>query len=384
MAFDRQLSDKVSRNEAQAILTIDLGALVANWRLIAARVAPARCAAVVKADAYGIGIEAAVPALAAAGCTVFFVAHPSEGRRVRACLASRPNIEIYVLNGLLPGPDYLATYLAYDLRPVLGSLAEFDLWMQSAPPGAPQPAIHVDTGMNRLGLAPSEALALAARMATGEAACKAALLISHFAASEAIDDPLNGRQIALFDKLRPAFPGVAASFANSSAIFLPQRPYFDLVRPGYALYGGNPTPGAVNPMRPVLKLAAPIIQLRDIPAGATVGYNGQWTALRPTRLAVIGLGYADGLPRNAMATNARPGGEAMVCGRRCRFAGRISMDLTIIDVTDVPAKDLAPGVMAELLSPEITIDDLAARAGTIGYEILTNLGRRYHRIYIGG
>jgi alanine racemase len=124
--------------------------------------------------------------------------------------------------------------------------------------------------------------------------------------------------------------------------------------------------------------------LRDIPAGATVGYNGQWTALRPTRLAVIGLGYADGLPRNAMATNARPGGEAMVCGRRCRFAGRISMDLTIIDVTDVPAKDLAPGVMAELLSPEITIDDLAARAGTIGYEILTNLGRRYHRIYIGG
>ena len=199
-----------------------------------------------------------------------------------------------------------------------------------------------------------------------------------------MDDPLNGRQIALFDRLRRAFPGVAASFANSSAIFLPQRPYFDLVRPGYALYGGNPTPGAINPMRPVLKLEAPIIQLREIAAGATVGYNGQWTATRPTRLAVIGLGYADGLPRNAMATDARPGGEAMVCGRRCRFAGRISMDLTIIDVTDVPAERLAPGVMVELLGHDITIDDLAARAGTIGYEILTNLGRRYHRIHIGG
>jgi alanine racemase len=199
-----------------------------------------------------------------------------------------------------------------------------------------------------------------------------------------MEDPINARQIAEFDRLRAAFPGVPASFANSSAIFLPQRPYFDLARPGYALYGGNPTPGAKNPMRPVVKLEAPIIQLREIQAGAPVGYNGQWTAARPTRLAVIGLGYADGIPRNTMATDRRPGGEAMVGGRRCRFAGRISMDLTIIDVTDVPAGELAPGIMAELLGQDITIDDLASRAGTIGYEILTNLGRRYHRIHIGG
>lgn len=383
MAPDRQPWDKVSRTEAQAFLSIDLDALAANWRLIAARVAPARCAAVVKADAYGIGIEAVVPALAVAGCTIFFVAHPGEGRRVRACLAGRPDCDIYVLNGLLPGRDYLETYLTHTLRPVLGSSADLDAWMQTAPPGAPLPAIHVDTGMNRLGLAPEAALALAAR-AAGGAGFPATLLISHFAASEVTDDPLNDRQIALFNRILPAFPGVAASFANSSAIFLPQRPYFDVVRPGYALYGGNPTPGAINPMRPVLKLAAPILQTRDIAAGAGVGYNGQWTAARPTRLAVIGVGYADGLPRNAMATNLHPGGEAMVCGRRCRFAGRISMDLTIIDVTDVPVEQVVPGTMVELLGADITIDDLAARAGTIGYEILTNLGRRYHRVYRGG
>ncbi len=208
--------------------------------------------------------------------------------------------------------------------------------------------------------------------------------MSHFVASEAGDDPLNERQIALFKTLRGGFPGLAASFANSSAIFLPQRPYFDVVRPGYALYGGNPTPNARNPMRPVVGLSAPIIQLRDIPAGATVGYNGQWTAKRPTRLAVIGLGYADGIPRSAMATDARPGGEAVISGRRCPFAGRISMDLTTIDVTNVPAGSLSPGDIVELLCDDITIDDLARRTGTIGYEILTNLGRRYHRIHIGG
>lgn len=384
MDKDRPPRQALSRDEAQAILTIDLAALTANWRRLARQVAPARCAAVVKADAYGIGIEAAVPALAAAGCTVFFVAHPGEGRRVRACLAGRPDCEVYVLNGLLPGCDLRATYRAHKLQPVLGSLAEVDLWMRSAPADAPAPALHVDTGMNRLGLDSEEAFLLAARLAAGEAGFTPAMLISHFAASETTDDPLNARQIALFERLRAAFPGVPASFANSSAIFLPQRPYFDLVRPGYALYGGNPTPGAVNPMRPVVRLAAPIIQLREIPAGATVGYNGQWTARRPSRLAVIGLGYADGLPRNAMATDARVGGEAVVCGRRCRFAGRISMDLTIIDVTEVPAEKLAPGVTAELLGSEITIDDLARRSGTIGYEILTNLGRRYHRIHVGG
>jgi alanine racemase len=381
MGEDERPRRLISRNETQAILTVDLGALVANWRLLAKRVAPARCAAVVKADAYGIGIEAAVPALAAAGCTVFFVAHPSEGHRARACLDGRPNIEIYVLNGLLPDRDYLATYFALDLRPVLGSPAELSLWAKSAPPDAPSPAIHVDTGMNRLGVSPQDALAFAAQFPPGKSPFKVGLLMSHFIASEAADDPRNVRQIELFEQIRSAFPGIAASFANSSAIFLPQRPHFDLVRPGYALYGGNPTPEANNPMLPVVKLAAPILQLREIAVGATVGYNGQWTAKRPTRLAVIGLGYADGLPRNAMATDTSPGGEAMVCGRRCRFAGRVSMDLTTIDVTDVPVEELGPNGAIELLGNEITVDDLAARSHTIGYEILTNLGRRYHRIY---
>lgn len=355
--------------DAQAVLTVDLGALAHNWRQLAHRVAPATCAAVVKADAYGIGIEAAVPALIAAGCKVFFVAQISEGRRVRAL---DPQVEIYVLNGLLQGA--VATCRDLKLRPVLGSLAQARLWAAEGE-GAPC-ALHIDTGMNRLGADPEEISAIAALPLCAD------LVMTHFVASENPDDPLNGLQIERFERARALLPAMRASLSNSSAIFLPDRPYGDLVRPGYALYGGNPTPGFDNPMRPVVRLDAPILQTRIIEAGEKVGYNAQWTARRRTRLATIGIGYADGLPRQAMATDARPGGEAIVEGHRCSFAGRISMDLTVIDITDVPEADIGPETRACLLGTEISIDDLGDRAGTIGYEILTRLGQRYHRIYV--
>ena len=362
----------VAASEAQAELIIDLGALVANWRSLAARIAPAACAAVVKADAYGLGTERASKALFAAGCRGYFVAQPSEGVRVRASVGAEP--AIYVLNGLIEGAGRLATYATHDLRPVLGSLDDLRIWSASGLGGRIKSALHVDTGMNRLGLPYAEALA-------GQAGAPGiALVMSHFVSSEEPNDPLNAQQIARFDAVRAAFPGLEASMANSAGLFLPQRPFHDLARPGYALYGGNPTPDAPNPMRAVVTLRAPIIQTREIGVGASVGYNARWHAKRVSRLATIGVGYADGLPRSLMGTDARSGGEAMVAGIRCPFAGRVSMDLTIIDVTDVPG-GVRPGDMVELLGDAITVDDMAARAGTIGYEILTNLGRRYARCY---
>jgi len=364
------LSSSPARETAQASLTIDLGALAANWALLAARVAPAECGAVVKADAYGIGIEAAVPALAKVGCKTFFVAHASEGVRVRT---TAPQATIYVLNGL--PHDSVATLLEHNLRPVLGSMENVGLWQNV--PGMRACALHVDTGMNRLGLAPSDvAGALGKNIAVD-------LLMTHFVSSEEDEDPLNDIQIARFASIRAQAPHARTSLANSSGLFLPQKPYGDLVRPGYALYGGNPTPGLANPMRAVVSLEAPILQVRSIEGGDKVGYNAQWTAKRRTRLATIGIGYADGLPRAAMATDMRSGGEAMVAGVRCPFAGRVSMDLTVIDVTDVPEAALH-GASAQLLCEDITVDDLGLRSATIGYEILTRLGARYHRQYVGG
>ena len=360
--------------ESQAELIIDLGALTHNWRTLAARIAPAACAAVVKADAYGLGAAQASQALFAAGCRVFFVAQASEGVKLRACLG--PEAIIYVLNGLIEGAGRLDPYGLHDLRPVLGSREDLRIWSASGLAQRLSAALHVDSGMSRLGLAQVDAVALAGQ----SQALGLDLVMSHFVSSEAPQDPLNGEQISRFAQVRAAFGGLRASLANSSGLFLPQRPFHDLARPGYALYGGNPTPGAPNPMRPVVTLRAPVIQMREIGVGESVGYNAKWHAKRVSRLATIGVGYADGLPRSLMGTDERPGGEALVEGRLCPFAGRVSMDLTVIDVTDAPASVRA-GSTVELLGSTITVDDMAARAGTIGYEILTNLGRRYARTY---
>ena len=355
--------------DSQAVLTIDLAALAANWRALAERVAPAECGAVVKADAYGIGIEAAAPALAKAGCRTFFVAHASEGRRVRALV---PHAVIYVLNGLLAAS--IPSLIAHDLRPVLGSLDDAALWAQAGAGRAC--ALHVDTGMNRLGVAPGDVASIAGMGLAID------VLMTHFVSSEAATDKTNDAQIARFGSVRAALPQARASLANSSALFLPQKPYGALVRPGYALYGGNPTPGTENPMQAVVRLEAQILQMRTVETGETVGYHAQWTARRRTRLATIGIGYADGLPRAAMGIDDRAGGEAMVAGVLCPFAGRISMDLTMIDVTDVPETALK-GASAVLLGDGIKVDDLGRRSATIGYEILTRLGARYHRVYLG-
>ncbi len=369
---------------AQAILTIDLGALAQNWRKLRHYSTPAECGAVVKADAYGIGIEQAVRTLAAAGCRTFFVAQASEGARVRAALNKQDGYRIYCLNGLLPGPQVFDAFIEHDLRPVIGSRAELDAWIKQGALHLQQMpvALQFNTGMNRLGIDAHDAAEVLAVLRAAGVESKIDYVMSHFVSSEAERDPLNGAQIKAFDLVRNVFAGFRFSLANSSGIMLPQKPHYDLVRPGYALYGGNPSPGVPNSMQPVVKLQAPIIQLRSIEAGESTGYNAQWTAKRRSRLATIGIGYADGLPRSAMSTPEKPGAQAEIAGRLCPLVGRVSMDLIVLDVTDVPESELAPGAMAELLGERISIDDLGERAGTIGYEILTSLGRRYHRVYL--
>lgn len=363
--------------EAQAggILSIDLAAIVANWRKLAWRAAGAECAAVVKANAYGCGIEPVTRALAHAGCRTFFVATLDEARSVRHVA---PAAQIYVLNGLFPGTARV--YPEHDLRPVLCSLDELAEWQGFivASGWGGSAALQVDTGMNRLGLRVEEAEALARGPPLR---APLSLLLSHFACSEDAPHPANARQLQAFAAVRALFPGVPASLANSSGIFLGPEAHYDLVRPGVALYGANPTPGHTNPMQPVVTLQGRVVQVRRAGEGECVGYGATWTARRASRLAIISVGYADGFSRAASAADGHAGAEAIVADRRCPLAGRISMDLLAIDVTDVPEQAVRRGDFVTLLGEDISVDELAARSGTIAYEVLTRLGSRYRRIY---
>ncbi|WP_414474193.1 alanine racemase [Microvirga sp. M2] len=367
---------------AGGLLHIDLAALRRNWRSLRDRAGGAEAAAVVKADAYGTGIDEAVPTLAQAGCRTFFVAHVSEAIRARA---AAPDSIVYVLNGLFPGTSQ--AYAQHDLRPVLGSFEEIEEWAAFCRSQGRRyaAAIHVDTGMNRLGLTVPQGLSLKDRAELKD--FETALLMSHFVSAEESDNPINDRQIDAFRAVRETLPGVRASLANSSGIFLKQKPHFDLVRPGYALYGGNPTPDLVNPMSAVVELQARIVQLRWVEADDTVGYNARWLALGRRRIATLSVGYADGYPRSASARGTSGeellAGRVLVAGRPCPFAGNVSMDLITVDVTEIPENDLRRGDTVTMIGGALAIDEVGRRAGTIGYEILTNLGRRYARTYRG-
>jgi alanine racemase len=358
-----------------ALLTIDLGALAANWRLLAARASPAECAAVIKADAYGTGIATTAPALFAAGCRTFFVAHLSEAEAARAALPG--DAVIYVLNGLPPGTAPL--YGPLNARPVLGSFDELGEW-RAANGGAA--AVHVDTGMNRLGFAVRDVPDLADALAGLEIS----LVMTHFTASEVPEDPMTGVQALRFAALKTVLAAEGRRFGlfNSSAHFREALAPHDMTRAGYALYGGNPTPGAPNPMRPVVRLEAPILSVRAVKDGESAGYNSRWTAKGARVLATISVGYADGYPRNAGGTDAHgPRGHALVGGVLCPFAGTVSMDLTIIDITDAPAEHQRRGATALLIGDRLDIDAVGQSAQTIGYEMLTQLGWRYRRQIIG-
>jgi alanine racemase len=365
--------------DATGVLTVDLDAIVANWRKLEKTAVPAECAAVIKADAYGCGAGPVARALAGAGCKIFFVATLDEARVVRAAV---PQAAIYVLDGFFQNCG--EAYAKIDVRPVIGDLNELAEWdvfcRRSGWTGGA--AIHIDTGMNRLGLTLTEAQGIVPRINAGDHGIT--LVMSHLACAETLNHPLNAKQLATFREIASLYSGVPASLANSSGIFLGSQFQFDLVRPGAALYGINPTPEADNPMQPVVDLKARIVQTRNVERGEGVGYGGTWTARRPTRLAIVSAGYADGYFRAASSNDGTRGAEVVVAGKRCPIAGRVSMDLIAIDVTDLPNNAARRGHMVTLIGEGITVDELAHHFGTIGYEVLTSLSRRYARIYKGG
>jgi alanine racemase len=364
---------------AGGLLTIDLAAIEANWRTLSSRTVPIACAAVVKADAYGCGLEAVTARLAKAGCKTFFVADLAEGRRVRTITQ---DAVVYVLGGLFP--HTAQAFADAKLRPVINGpteLAEWDAYVASSHwrGGA---ALHVDTGMNRLGLSPDEAVAVASRVQLENHGFT--LLMSHLACAETSNNPMNDRQIKMFRELRILFRGVPSSLANSSGIFLGGGAvHCDLVRPGIALYGGNPTPGQPNPMRPVVEMKGRIAQVREIKRGETVGYGATFTAQRSSRIAIITVGYADGFLRSSAGDRTKPPAQVIVGGKRCPLAGRVSMDLIAVDVTDVPDGRARRGDFATLIGGDLGVDELAAAAGTMSYEVLARMGNRFHRVYKG-
>ncbi|SFT41820.1 alanine racemase [Mesorhizobium sp. YR577] len=360
--------------EAGAVLTIDLSALRENYRLLKSHLGGTRCAGVVKADAYGLGAAEVAKALADEGCDTFFVAHAGEGLALRSVLGDGP--EIYILNGTPPGAETEAA--AADLITIANSLEQLAAWTAAAKAlGKRLPvALQVDSGMSRLGMMPEEVETLARNPGLLDGV-EVKLVMSHLACADEPEHPANAAQKKAFDLLRSLLPAAPASLTNSSGIFLGPDYHYDLARPGAALYGINPTPGKPNPMREVIRLSAKVIQTRMLETDIGVGYGHTFRTTGQLRAATISLGYADGWHRRAAA-------GAFFNGVRLPFVGRVSMDSIIIDISALPEGALKAGDLVEMIGSHQTVDDVAGHAGTIGYEVLTGLGHRFHRIYEGG
>lgn len=364
-------------------LTVDLGALVENWRDMARRSGSARTAAVVKADAYGIGIEDAGEALYLAGARDFFVATAEEGVTLRLYA---PDARIFVLAGIWPGMQRL--FFENDLVPVISSDEQLAFWMAVLSDYGDYPcALQVDTGFNRLGLAVDDAIALADDVSR-PASFSPVLVMSHLACGDEPSSTMNRQQLESFRRVSAAFEGIDSSLAASAGIFLGSDYHFDLTRPGIALYGGEAVNGMANPMRPVVTAEARIIQVRDVKAGEGVSYGRAMQLTRDSRLAVVSAGYADGYMRSQssggvpLRQTGLPGGQGFIAGHRVPVAGRITMDMTIFDITDVPGGLVRAGDYVELFGSNILVDDAARAAGTIGYEMLAGMGLRHQRRYI--
>ncbi|GHC72773.1 alanine racemase [Limoniibacter endophyticus] len=370
--------DAMSMNEIElrgqsGLLTIDLDALVNNYRLIARTAAPAKAAAVVKANAYGLDASIVAPALYKAGCRDFFVALFVEALRLKEYLPA--DARILVLNGLQPGNELACVQGGF--TPVLNSLEQVFAWDAAArAAGKTLPAaLQIDTGMSRLGLSPQELDRLCADKSL-LGGIRLDLIMSHLACADEPDAVHNGEQLASMKKASGHFPGTAFCFANSGGVFLGSRYHGDLVRPGIALYGGAPSIVKPNPMRPVVSLDIAVVQVRTVAAGSFVGYGASYVASQDIRVATVAAGYADGLPRSLSNR-----GAFYYNGVRLPIIGRVSMDSICVDVTALPEGTLSLGSMLELVGESQTIDQLATDAGTISYEILTSLGDRYRRVY---
>jgi alanine racemase len=359
-------------------LSIDLGALARNWRALDKVSAGALTAAVVKADAYGTGIEMASKALHAAGARFFFVATPDEGVAVRAAV---PDAHIFILYGLYPGAANL--YIRQNLMPVLSSVRMLEEWLGKCVERneAYPAAFHFDTGINRIGFRLNEAAIV--REQIEKLGYAPQMIMSHLACADTPNHEKNRTQLALFGSVMAQFPGIPASLANSAGLMTGRDYHFQMVRPGIALYGGRAVNGRKNPMQPVVTLHVPILQVTEGRTGETVGYGATYTLNRNSKLAILGHGYADGYFRSMSGTNTRPGGKVFIRGKLCPVIGRISMDLTVVDVTELGSDLPLPGEGAEVLGTHVGIDDQADAGGTIGYEVLTSLKGRYSRNYVG-
>jgi alanine racemase len=364
------MSPRKSNAPAGAVLTIDVAALASNYRKLAKQSGKAACGAAIKGEAYGLGLGPVAKTLWREGCRHYFVARPQEGADLRQVL---PKADIYVLDGLYDGAA--PYYLKHNLRPALVSAEEMKAWSQA---GRGHPcAIHVDTGINRAGI-PLRNLAAHEKILR---TLNISLLMSHLACSDEPGHAMNHQQLAQFNAARKLLPGVPVSLANSGGVFLGKDFAFNITRPGIALYGANPTPHTKNPMKPVASLKLRVLQVKTIAKGETVGYSATWAAPRETRIAIVAAGYRDGLPRKLSSSPQGGPAQMWVGGRRCPIVGRVSMDMTVLDVTE--AKRVRAGDFAEVFGPHISVDEVAGWADTISYEVLTHLGNRYARVYKG-
>jgi len=354
----------------ETALHIDLGAIALNYATLQATAPGSEVAGVVKADAYGLGAKAVAPVLWQAGCRTFFTAKLDEATTLRAVL---PEAVIYVLEGL--ADDEIATFVEAGLRPVLNQPVELELWAGAGRRAGRrlEAALQLETGMCRMGMTETD---LAELSSAALAAIDPTLVLSHLGSADDPASPRNAAQLARFHALAARLPAARLSLANSPGCFLGPAYHLDLIRPGAALYGINPTPGRPNPMRPVVRIDAPVLRVLQLDAPCAVGYGATHTADHGARIATIGIGYADGLPRSA--GNAA---KALIRGHLVPIVGRISMDLTTLDVSGLAEDDVAIGTAVTLLADAFDVDATAGAAGTIGYELLTRLGRRFRRNY---
>lgn len=375
------MQSKLVNVSPRSVLTIDLGALRQNYITLKTKVGSAQCAAVIKANGYGLGAIHVAQALRQEDCEIFFVASLEEAVTLRDAGLQET---LYVFDGLTPktGPYFRQ----YHLRPVLNSMAQFSEWCEENLKNTEAlilAALHVDTGMNRLGVTYGEAERFAEDYNLSSASQKLPIMhvMSHLACADDSHHEMNIKQYEQFENITKLFPNTLKSLSNSAGIFLGSNFHFDLVRPGISLYGGRAQIGSRNPMQPVVKLESQILQIRECQVGETIGYGATQTFTRPTTVATIGLGYADGYFRCLSVSNQYTGGYVAIHGKRAPILGRVSMDLVGIDITDVKDGSVTVGDYVEVLGSHIGIDDVADWAGTIGYEVLTNLGGRYTRIY---
>jgi len=360
-----------------AQLSVNLGALKENYQTLAALAGSSQCAGVVKADAYGLGVEAVSRTLWQAGCRIFFVAILSEAVVLRSLL---PDAEIYLLNGLIKGSAPECAHL--NVRPVLASFEEIDEWSQFCRDKNVRlpAAVHVDTGINRLGIEYDDAV----KFFPSASACQdfnLCMVMSHLVCGDEPANALNQQQVKKFDVLRKLAPDAVFSLANSAGIISAPDTHFDMVRPGIALYGSNPIEKTSTNIKPVATLKAAVLQVRDVAVGQSIGYGSTFVCQRPSKVAILGLGYADGFFRNLGGSNTQTRAHVYIDGHLAPVIGRVSMDMIGVDVTDLPDGSVARAVMAEIFGGNISLDGVAHASQTLSYEVLTRLGNRFDRIY---